>query len=553
MLTVLFRTDDTAAAEQSQVPVLRVQTDLRSIAVRVTDKQGHDVRGLSSQDFAVYEDGRLQKISFFGAENLPTSLAVLVDSSGTMDVGAKLGSAKAVAAQFMHSGRPEDEVSAMDFTDEVGPFEQLTQKQLVNAPSVPLVSGIGEGSALYDAIALALCHLQGSKNLRQAVVVITDGVDQNSRLTLEQLIGLVRSSRAQLFMIGWHIKREYNLNGHVEKRLTLANGHDIDNPGIVFDRLTKESGAESFSPTSEEGLSLALKRVSDLIEAQYTLAYYPEVSSKNFRRVQVKMRRRDLVATARHGVGSENSVSVSVHFVDGTCTVSPEAHPYPYEPEVTHADKRLIYRENFSDSRSGWPNREGSRYIRGGYELSNVGTPTPATIHTEDVLLDSSPQKLQRNVVAAYGPWWVDFRASVVMNASLTMKLIRDQSPNSQPLDQDRPAAGFVFRLNKKGYYALLLSGNNQSKHWWLKLVKRDYGSSPGIDIVPWTRIDVPKSAAEEIKLSVERIGNEISLIANDQPVTHIKDDSFAQGYVGFVISGAARAIFRDLTVEEVP
>ena len=541
------------AAAQPQQPVLRVQVDLQSIAVRVTDKQGNDVRGLSAEDFTISDDGRPQKIAFFGAQNVPTSLGVLVDSSGSMDPNSKLGSAKAVATQFMRSGRSEDEIFAMDFTDQFGPFQQLTQVQLAHPSSVPLVSGTGEGSALYDAIATALCHLRGSKNLRQAVVVITNGVDQHSRVTLDQLLGLVRSSRVQLFMIAWHSKPEYNLSGHVEKRLTLVSGHDIDNPAIVFDRLTKESGAESFFPTSEEDLLQALNKVSDLLQAQYTVAYYPESDSKKFRRIQVKVRRPGLNVTSRRGVGSDSGAQESVKFVEGTCTVSPEAHPYPYESKVMLDNKRKIYRENFSNSRSGWPNREGSRYTQGGYELSNLEASKIPPIQGMSAPLAGSSVSVQQNVVAAYGPWWTDFHASVIVNASLAMNLTPAHSVDSRSLAQDRPAAGLVFRLSQQGYYALLLSGNRGNKEFWLKLVKREYQSNLQSEIVPWTRVDVPNDSDDGIKLSVESIGSMFILFVNDQSVKRVRDDTFQQGYVGFVISGAGRAIFRDLAVEEIP
>lgn len=109
------------ATTQSPPGVLRVQVDLRSLAIRVTDKQGNDVKGLSADDFTILEDGQPQKISFFGTDNVPTSLNVLVDESGSMDTG-KLGSAEAIAARFLRSGRPDDEISAMEFTDLMGPF-----------------------------------------------------------------------------------------------------------------------------------------------------------------------------------------------------------------------------------------------------------------------------------------------------------------------------------------------------------------------------------------------------------------------------------------------
>lgn len=335
------------AFAQSEQPVLHVQVALQSLAIRVTDKQGNDVKGLSASDFTVLEDGRPQKISFFGTDNVPTSLNVLADVGSSVDTG-KLGSAEAIAARFLRSGRPDDEISAMEFSDQMGAFRSLTEQQVRNASPV-LSPGPSRGSALYDAIATVLCHLSTSKNLRQAIVVISDGVDQHSRLSLEQLIALVQSSRAQLFMIGLNSRPEYDFNGHPESKLTLVSGHEIDNPAVVFDRLTSESGAQSFFPNSEDGLEQALKRVSDLLQAQYTIAYYPEDTDRKFHQIQVKLKRRGLIVTTRRGVGSTIPSSTS-DFMRGSCEVSRKAHPYPYESKLVQDG---TYHENFSDIRSG--------------------------------------------------------------------------------------------------------------------------------------------------------------------------------------------------------
>jgi Mg-chelatase subunit ChlD len=135
----------------------------------------------------------------------------LLDSSDSMNPNGRPGSAQEVAAQFMRTARSGDEISAMDFTDQMGPFQRLTREELLNPSGIPLSPPPSGGSALYDAVASALCHLRASKNPRQAVIVVTDGVDEYSRITLEQLMGLVRSSRAQLFMIG--LERNIGVRG----------------------------------------------------------------------------------------------------------------------------------------------------------------------------------------------------------------------------------------------------------------------------------------------------------------------------------------------------
>ena len=84
------------ALAQSEVPVFKVETNLQSIAVRVTDRQGNDVHGLSAEDFTLLENGRSQKIAFFGVDYEPLSLTILIDSSSSMESGGKLDRARTV-------------------------------------------------------------------------------------------------------------------------------------------------------------------------------------------------------------------------------------------------------------------------------------------------------------------------------------------------------------------------------------------------------------------------------------------------------------------------
>lgn len=455
------------AAAQSRVPVMHVEVDLQPIEVQVADANGNNIPGLNGKDFTVLENGQRQRIAFFDAGNSPVSVAILVDSSNSMNSNGPLGSAQAIAAEFMRTARPGDGIYAMDFTDQTGPFQQLTHEQLLNPSAVTLAPAPSGGSALYDAIAAALCHLRASKNLRRAVIVISDGVDEYSHISLEQLIALVRSSHAQLFMIGLQSRAEFGFQGRTEPKLTLITGHDIDNPIVLFDDLMKESGAESFIPKSGSSLKEALLAVSNMLQSEYTLAYYPQKTSSELRKIEVKVDRRGARVLARRFVDPQHDASQSVHFDQATCTVSPQFYPYAYEARLTRSPGGMTYHEDFSDSHSGWPIHEDSHYVFGGYELSNLpvsagnvndamrasamGGSIPYSVGTAE-----KSMAFRRNIIAAYGPWWTDFHASVVMKMTPAPE---SHGARSQFSYAGAPAAGLVFRMNSKGYYALLLSG----------------------------------------------------------------------------------------------
>jgi Ca-activated chloride channel homolog len=533
------------APQSTQTPI-HVETNLQSLAVRVTDQKGNEVPGLAPEDFVVLEDGRPQKIDFFGQGSVPTSLAVLVDSSSSMDPSGRPGSAEAIAARFLRSARPGDEISAMDFTDQVGLFQMLSADQIVNSPAIQLAAVTSHGSALYDAVATAICHLRTSKNLQRAIVVISDGVDQHSRITLGQLVNLVQSSPIQLFMIGLNSKSKYNFDGKQGSKLVLVTGHEIDNPPYVFDLLAKESGAEARFLKKEEDLGLALKDVSDILRAQYTIAYYPQSVSKAFRKIEVRVNRPGVKVASRRAVGSPNAASDAVCFTEGTCTISARNHAYPFESKVKDGPKGKVYHEDFSDAQSGWPNRPNSVYGINRYQITNPLPPTAVTAS------QGIPFNVKQNAVAAYGPWWQDFRASVLVESEREESPSLTQAFNSAPPLAGPSSAGLVFRLNDEGYYALLLTSPRKGSEASFKIVKMLYRSNSPVEITKWTSLHVPRTNTSRLKLSVQCVGSQITVFVNDQEVGHAQDPTYSQGYAGLIVWGYTRGVFRDLLVEEI-
>jgi Ca-activated chloride channel family protein len=545
------------AAALGQTPIFRADATLQSIAVQVTDKQGNSIQGLSAADFTLLEDGKPQKISFFGAENQPVSLAVLIDSSASMNSAGKLERARELLGPLIRGNRPDDEIFLMPFTERVEAFEHLTSEQRLRPPAVkPYLSG---GTALYDAIASALCHMRTAENIRQAVVVVTDGADQHSRLTLDQLIQLARASNPQIFMIGFFEKSEAAAYREREPKITLVGEREIDNPQIVFERLSKESGAESFFPSSERDLKQALDRISAVLEGQYTLAYYPRDVDR-FRRIEVRVKRSGVRVSARRDVGSETG-DAPVHFTASSCEVSAKDHPYPWELRATRGPSgTLTYREDFSDPRTGWPNHRevipnlparsvgpyryqpGLRYVAGGYELSR-------TVRTNTSLPGSFALPAAGGTVAAYGPSWSDFRASVVLDGDL--------SHTSGSVST--AAAGLVFHMSGSAYYALLLTGTLDAEHrkyLSFKLVRKTFANDGVSDIVPWTRIvplDSELAQKRPRKVSVEYRRGEIVALVDDQVAARVRDPMFSFGEIGLALFGDGRVVFHDLSVEELP
>jgi Ca-activated chloride channel family protein len=219
----------------------------------------------------------------------PVSRAILLDCSRSMDFGRKFDRARKLLAPLMAGHDPRGEIFFMPFTHGINAFEHLTPEQRLHPDLLHISRSFSDdrGTALYDALASALCRMRTAENRRQAVVVVTDGADQHSRLRLEQLIELARMSTPQLFMVGFFSRTEAQTFHEAGKTVTLVGEHEIDNPAFVFERLAQESGAEAFFPASEKDLKSALARISEILEAQYTVAYYPS-NPDRFREIDVR-------------------------------------------------------------------------------------------------------------------------------------------------------------------------------------------------------------------------------------------------------------------------
>ena len=359
----------------------------------------------------------------------------------------------------------------MPFSDRVETPKALTAEERRHPELIEIPrSGIDRGTALYDALSSALCRMRNAENLKQAVVLLTDGADQHSRLRLDQLIELARRSTPQIFMIGFFGRTESQTFKQGGKTVTLFGEREIDNPIFAFDLLTKESGAESFFPVSERDLKVALDRISQLLQAQYTLAYYPE-DVERFRQIEVRVHRKGVRTITRHGVGG-SSAQGPVIFETSGCEVSAKDHPYPWEAKSSLTSGTLAYHEDFADSKSGWPNRsEGFpaellpplprkplvdrggyslRYVSGAYEISHR---PPMGVSTSSI---------RDGIVAAYGPGWHDFHASVSVRTDWqTFRSERVTSSKDDLLSFFKVASGLVFHLSYDGYHALILAGGD--------------------------------------------------------------------------------------------
>jgi len=536
-LTAPFPLNAQKPEASAPVTTIRTEVDLLSLAVRVTDRKDNEIHGLRADQFKLYEDGIPQKIAFFDAGDEPVSLGILLDVSGSMEATGKLDLAKASLSRLLATMRPADEMFHLRFSRQVEKVVDFTSDPQRILAAISATHVTKDGTSLYDAIASALCYMRNARHHKRALLVLTDGADQNSHRSLEDLVPIVQASQAQVFMIlGYCTKAEYDAyrSAHSQK-IALVTNQEIDNPLSAFKRLADDSGAEAFFPKPDK-LQDAVDAVAHQLRTQYTLAYYPSASKAGFREIKVKVAESGARVHARRGFVREEQTAAGVPSQPSGGCENEKLKPYPYESEVTLKNGLTIYHEDFRDKASGWPNRKSLRYLDGAYLLSSV-TQQPDEIFLGNNGVIGSPQSPNAaGLLVANGPWFANLESSL----SVELK------------SGDNVAAGLVFRLNERGYYAVLIGeATPGSRAIAFKLVKKFHADETAEDLITWTNVPVSDQfSAPQKKISIECRGPVIKILFPPLYSTKFEDDDFKEGQVGMILYGTGRAVFRDLLVE---
>jgi len=265
---------------QSEQGTIRVKVDLVVLHATVQNRNRALVSGLGKEDFQVYEDGVLQRIDSFSHEDIPVTVGLVVDNSGSMEM--KHSEVIAAALAFARSSNPEDEMFVVHFNENIWfglpantPFTDQ-QAQLRVALSKINADGM---TALYDATAAALEHLKNGKRDKKVLVVLSDGADNASKHTRAQIMALAQQSNVIIYTVG------------------LFQPEDPDrNPGVLK-QLARTTGGEAFLPDSLKKVVPICEQIARDIRNQYTISYVPTNTKQDgaYRAIQV------IAAASGHG------------------------------------------------------------------------------------------------------------------------------------------------------------------------------------------------------------------------------------------------------------
>jgi Ca-activated chloride channel family protein len=288
-------TQSAQQAPTGPVQSFRVGIDVVSLSVTVTDGDNHYVSDLTANDFSVFEDGVKQDVTFFDHGNTPIALALLLDTSASME--EKLKTAQEAAIGFARRLRPQDLAELVDFDTHVQILQPFTNQPALLEQAIRKTTADGSTS-LYNAVYIALQEMKKIRAKtagdirRQAIVVMSDGEDTSSLLSFDEVLDQAKRSETAIYAIGTHSAAD-----------ETVSARQFNEADFVLRELSQQTGGRLFFPKRVEDLPGVYSQISDELASQYLLGY----TSKNprrdgsWRRVVVRTNRAGATARTKQG------------------------------------------------------------------------------------------------------------------------------------------------------------------------------------------------------------------------------------------------------------
>jgi len=276
-----------ASEEQNKAKkyIIGIRVDLVVMYTSVFDKNGRFIEGLQKEDFKIYEDGVEQNIVSFAQEDVPVSLGILLDLSGSMR--RKMQEVETAALAFIKASNPQDQVFLIGFNDEVELLQDFTSDidEIADSLDNAIISG---STALYDAIYLGVQKAQTGTKPKKAVILISDGKEKTSYYSLDELLSKVQESDIQLFCIGLldvSSNKGKSIFGSLRKSSSDEIAHD------VLLRISEETGGKAFFPENVSDIHKIVAEIATEIRSQYSISYFSsnDVHDGSFRRVKIRL------------------------------------------------------------------------------------------------------------------------------------------------------------------------------------------------------------------------------------------------------------------------
>ena len=284
----------TPESPDRQSPAFRAGVELVSLNVTVSEGPSRFVTDLQQEDFQVYEDGVKQDVTFFTRSNLPVALAVLIDTSASME--SRLPTAQEAAIGFARRLRSQDLAEVVDFDSRVVILQPFSNSVHELEQAIRRTSA-GGSTSMYNAIYIALKDLKRivAKNVdeirRQSIIVLSDGEDTSSLVGFDEVLELAKRSETAIYAIGLRGRTTDHVRG------------SFNEADFVLRQLSQETGGRVFFARTATELSGIYEQISEELSSQYMLGYQSRNPKRdgNWRRIVVRVSEPGATARTKQG------------------------------------------------------------------------------------------------------------------------------------------------------------------------------------------------------------------------------------------------------------
>jgi Ca-activated chloride channel homolog len=261
----------------SSPPSFRADSNLVVIPVSVTDIVNRFVLGLRKDDFKLFDNGVEQPLAHFSGEDVPLSIGLAFDISGSMDY--KMRTSRDATSTMLKTMSPDDEALLVEFNDKAELTVGFTAKPQEIRDALQKVQPTGL-TALLDAVKFALTEMKNAKNPRKAIVIVSDGGDNSSKYTPAEIEALVREADVEIYAMGVF-----------DPLASLAlTPEEVSGPRLLSEIAT-QTGGRAFAASVSSDLPSVAARIAIELRNQYVLGYYPrnQVKDGKYHTIEVKV------------------------------------------------------------------------------------------------------------------------------------------------------------------------------------------------------------------------------------------------------------------------
>jgi Ca-activated chloride channel homolog len=281
-------------------PTISIDTTLVTVPVVAMDRAGKFAPGLTKEDFRIYEEGLQQEITFFLSAEEPVSVALMLDVSNSTE--SRLEDIKAAAIAFVDQLSPDDQVTVFAFNGGLSELAPLSGDRNAIHGAIKSAQS-GGGTRIYDMLDFVITKRMNQISGRKAVILFTDGVDVDSRASMEKSLRTVEE--AGIFIYSIQYKHPQNSNSVMSSGGLVSGGVSYRGDQKMADfylrALARSTGAGYYMAEDKKSMTQSFASIAEELRKRYDLGYYPTAPAKPGQtvKIKVKVERPNIVVRAR--------------------------------------------------------------------------------------------------------------------------------------------------------------------------------------------------------------------------------------------------------------